>query len=394
MMPVYSYQALDGEGQKKSGSVEADTKELAKKLLQAQGLMIVSIDTKKTESSKNQLKGDSLVAFTLQLAQMINAGMPLYDSLLILEEQYREESYHPIIMRLCESIKGGKSLSDAMKEFPESFNSLYCAMVAAGEAIGKLGSVLKELSLFLSKQMKLKKQITTALIYPMILMSFSFVLIAALIGFVVPSIEAIFSGRELNGFTQFVLSLSGFLRVYWWIYFPIIGGGIGYGVYYLKSSPGRIALQKVSLKIPFIKQLATQTAIARFCRTMSTLQQGGLTIVDSLQIARKTMRNVVLEREVEIAEEKIIEGSSLSIELGQSKWFPPMVSRMIAIGEDTGNTTEMFANIADMYEEELEKSLDRVMAMVQPIILITLGTVIGFILMAILLPLTDVSAFT
>jgi general secretion pathway protein F len=215
-----------------------------------------------------------------------------------------------------------------------------------------------------------------------------------LLGFVVPSIESIFEGRELNAFTATVISVSHFFRDYWWFYIPAFFGIIFYLVYKIRSPAGKLWIQRNFIKLPLIKTLMVQAAIARFCRTMGTMQQGGMTIMDSLKIARDVMQNVVLEKEIELAEGKIIEGSSLSAEMGRSKWFPPMVSRMLAVGEDSGSTVIMLNKIADMYEEELEKTLDRVMALAQPVILIGMGTVIGFILMAILLPLTDVSSLS
>jgi general secretion pathway protein F len=206
--------------------------------------------------------------------------------------------------------------------------------------------------------------------------------------------EGIFADRQLNGFTQTVLAVSHFMRGYWWIYIPLLVAGIAYLVYKVRSEAGRLWLERNSLKIPLLRTLVVQTAVARFCRTMGTLQQGGLTMIESLRIAREVMRNVVLEEEIKKAEGKIVEGSSLSNELSRSKWMPMMVSRMLAVGEDSGTTTLMLNKIADMYEEEIEKSLTRLMAMAQPLILVFMGSIIGCVLLAVLLPLTDISSFT
>lgn len=391
-MPLYHYQALDNTGKKKSGFIEAHNERDAKSILRDQGLMVSQISVKTAVSSKQNLKGENLLTFTMQLSQLVGAGVPLYESLVALEEQYRTDSFHRVILSLCDQIKAGSTLSDAMGNFPDSFDKLYRSMIMAGESVGALNVVLERLTHLLARQMKLKKQITTAMIYPGILASFSLLIIAMLLGFVVPSIEGIFADRKLNGFTNFVLNLSHFARDYWWLYIPAIIGLIVFIVVKMRSHEGRLWRERNLLKVPVLRTLVIQTAVARFCRTMGTLQQGGLPIIDSLRISRDVMRNIVLEEEVKAAESKIIEGSSLSAELGRSKWFPTIVPRMLSVGEDSGTSVAMLNKLADMYEEELEKTLDRVMALSQPVILIFMGTIIGTVLLGILLPLTDVSA--
>jgi general secretion pathway protein F len=393
-VPLYHYQAIDLKGKKRTGLLEAHNDREAKDMLRDQGLMLSKLSTKVNVSSKQNLKGDTLVAFTLQLSQLVGAGVPLYESLQAIEEQYRTEPYHRIILSLCEQIKAGTPLSEAMGNYPDSFDKLYCSMIAAGESVGALGVVLDKLSKFLAKQNKLKKQITTAMIYPGILASFSLLIIFLLLGFVVPSIEGIFEGRQLNGFTEFVLKTSHVFRDYWWLYLPVFIGIITYLVIKIRSPAGKLWMQRNLLKVPLIRTLMIQASLARFCRTMGTMQQGGLTMIDSLRLAREVMRNVVLEEEVKKAENKIIEGSSLSAELSKSKWIPMMVSRMMSVGEDSSSLVIMLNKIADMYEDEVEKSLDRLMALAQPAILITMGTIIGIVMLAILLPLTDISSLS
>lgn len=393
-MPLYNYEAIDTSGKKRAGLIEAQSEKEAKEKLRTQGAMVKKLTLRTSVSRKQNLKGEVIVAFTLQLSQLLNAGVPLYEGLLALEEQYRGEACHRVILSLCEQIKAGQSLSQAMGNFPDSFDKLYRAMVTAGESVGALDIVLEKLSQLLQKQSKLKKQIITAMIYPAVLASFSFLIILMLLGFVVPSIEGIFADRQLNGFTEFVLGVSRGFRNYWWIFFPLFIGLVGYLIYFLRSSHGKLWMERNMLKLPLVKTLIIQTCIARFCRTMGTLQQGGLPVIDSLRISREVMHNVVLEDEIKRAEGKIIEGSSLSYELKHSRYVPSLVPRMLAVGEESGNAIGMFNKVADMYEGEIEKSLDRVMALAQPVILIVMGTVIGVVLIAILLPLTDVSSFT
>jgi general secretion pathway protein F len=393
-MPLYQYQYVDAMGKRKTGSIEAQGDREAKQKLREQGVLVTQLQTKGKINKRQNFKGDALLAFTVQLSQLINAGVPLYESLIAIEEQSRGDSYHRVILSLCEQIRAGTSLSAAMAAYPESFDKLYCGMVAAGEAVGAVGPVLEKLSQFLARSIKLKKQIMTAMIYPGILGGFSLLIIGVLLGFVVPSLEGIFAERKLNGFTNAVLGLSHLFRAYWWLYFPAAIGLLVLGAWNLRSATGRLWLEKIVLKIPVLSTLVIQTAVARFCRTMGTLLQGGLSMIDALRISRNIMRNVVLEKEIQAAEGRIIEGHSLSQELKRSAYFPQLVSRMLAVGEESGASVVMLNRIAEMYEGEIEKTLDRLMAMAQPIILIVMGLIIGTVLLAILLPLTDVSSFS
>lgn len=393
-MPLFQYLAIDPYGKRKSGLIEAQDDKDAKAKLREMGVMVISVAIKTNVTSRQNLKGENLLAFTHQLSQLVSAGIPLYESLMAIEEQCRGEPYHRIILSLCEQIKGGSSLSQAMSSYPDSFNKLYTSMILAGESVGVLNLVLEKLAHLLTRQMKLKGEITTAMVYPAVLASFSLLIIIMLMTFVVPSIEGIFAERKLNGFTQFVLSVSHVFRGYWWLYLPILTALIGFAVYKLRTPAGRLWLERNLLQVPVVSTLMVQTAVARFCRTMSTLQQGGLPMIESLRISREVMRNVVLEEDIKKAEGRIIEGSSLGYELGKSKWFPMLVSRMLTVGEDSGSSVAMLNTIADIYEGEVEKSLSRVMALAQPVILIVMGAVIGTVLLAILLPLTDVSSLS
>ncbi len=392
-MPLYQYQYVDNAGKRRSGQIEALNDQDAKSKLREQGVLIIQIQAKNKFSKKQSLKGENLISFTVQLSQLINAGVPLYESLIAIEEQSRGEPYHRIILGLCEQIRSGVSLSNAMASYPDSFDKLYYGMVAAGEAVGLLGAVLDKLNLFLNRQMKLRKQISTAMIYPCILGGFSFLIICMLLGFVVPSLESIFAERKLNAFTNGVLGLSYIFRTYWWLYLPVIIAAVSGFIWQIKTPQGQLWIEKTLLRTPIIKTLIIQTAVARFCRTMGTLLQGGLNMIESLRISKGVIKNTIIEKEIQSAEVKIIEGHSLSYELGRSKYFPIMVSRMLAVGEESGTSINMLNCIADMYEQELEKTLDRVMALSQPIILIVMGLVIGTVLLAIMLPLTDVSSF-
>lgn len=397
-MPLFHYKSLSLQGRKQTGVIDAPSLKEAKEKLRSQGTIVIAIGSKQTDKSlfkkKVELSAQHLLNFTTQLSQLLSAAIPLYESLLSLEEQYRNEPFHPILASLCEQIKAGASLSSAMKNFPNSFDQLYCAMVAAGESIGALDKTLNRLTELLAKQQKLRKQIITAMIYPAVLGSFSLLVIFLLLTFAIPSIEAIFAEREVNGFTHLVILTSHLLTGYWHMYLPLIGGTCHLSLLFLRSGWGRAFKHRLALKLPLIKKVILQSSLARFSRTLGTLQQGGVSIIDALQISRKVMKNPILERIFEKAEEKIIEGSSLATELRRSPLLPPLISRMLAIGEESGDSALMLNKVAELYEDEVEKTLTRLTALAQPAILLIMGAVVGIIMLAILLPLTDISSFT
>ncbi|KAF3363251.1 Type II secretion system protein F [Chlamydiales bacterium STE3] len=393
-MPVYYYQALDQRGKRRKGFVEAIDEKEAKAKLRTQGVMVTKLTTKGNMGLKLNLSRDQLLSFTVMLSQLVSSGIPLYESLLAIEEQSRLEPYHRIIASLCEQIKAGATLSAAMGNFSGSFDGLYCAMIGAGEAAGALDIVLLRLSQFLTKQVALRKTIKNAMIYPALLASFAFLAIIMLLGFVVPSIEGLFADRKLNGYTQFVLSLSHFVRENYWIYLPLLGGLSAWMVYELRKPRGQLWVEKQLMKLPLISTLMVQAAMARFSRTMATLLEGGLPLIEALKLSRHVMQNATLEEEISRAEHKIVEGGSLSNELRRSRLIPHLVPRMLSVGEESGRIVEMLTKIADMYENNLEKTIDQVMALMQPIILIVMGAIIGMVLLAILLPMTDISSLS
>jgi len=399
-MSLFAYRYIDPKGKKRGGVIDAITLLEAKEKLREQGVLVTSLEESSQEQKlpfwkkrKREVRGEALITFTTQLSQLLIAGVPLYESLLILEEQTKNEAYHPTLLNLCDQIKRGSSLSEAMEQFPRSFNHLYCSMVAAGESVGALDQTLEKLAHLLQKQSKLKKQIITALIYPALLFSFSCVVILLLLLFVIPTLETLFEDRNVNRFTKCVMVVSRFLTMWWMVYLPLLVGGISALIYYLTQPKGRRWLGRSLLRLPILSTLLIHAALARFCRTMGTLLQGGVTLLSALQIGRGVMRNPFLEEIVEGAEQKIIEGSLLSIELKKSSLIPSLLPRMLAIGEEGGNTPAMFQKVADLYEGEVDKTLTRVTALAQPVILIIMGGVVGIIMLAVLLPLTDVSAF-
>lgn len=393
-MPGFSFESYEKNGKRRKGVIEADSYLDAKYKLREQGVVLLKLSQNPKSKDSYKLSEKQLIEFTTLLSSLISAGLPLYESLIAIQEEVKLEAYHRVIQSLAEKVKSGSSLSDAMNKFPDSFDNLYTSLISAAEATGSLDVVLEQVLEYLKKRAKLKKQIFSALTYPAILAVFALIVIALLMGFVVPSIEGVFEGRALNGFTTFVLKSSQFFRSYWWLLLLFISLLAYLTIKILKSESGKRELENLLMKIPLIKTLLVESALVRFTRTLSSLLAGGLTLIEALSLSRKVMQNFTLENEIELAEKKILAGGSLSSELKKSKWIPSVATQMIAVGEESGRLSQMVQKIAEMYEEELEKKIEQTMTLIQPAILIIMGAIIGVVLMAILLPMADISSLT
>ena len=391
---LFQYKYITDQGKRKKGIIQALNLEDAKEKLLSKNFLLISIDDVSNKRCKSSnLKSETLITFTTQLSSLLRAGMPLYESLLSLEEQYRGDSYHSVLMHLCTQIKEGTPLSKAMSAFPESFSDLYCNMISAGEAVGSIDTTLEKLATLLQKQNKLKKQLLTAMLYPAVLGGFSLIVLTVLLTFVIPSLEMLFEERNVNSFTKLVIGLSHFITHQWPFYIPALFIMSISGYFIIMSSQVKRFVQWQMLKIPILKTLITQVIIARFSRTLGTLLNGGVSFINALQIAKQVMRNPFFEEIISLAEKRIVEGSLLSIELKKSSLIPTLLPRMLAIGEEVGTISTMLQKIADLYEEEIEKTISRFTTLIQPIILIVVGGIVGIIMMAVLLPLTDINAF-
>ena len=390
-MPLYHYQALEPSGAKRKGFIEALDEKDAKLKLKEQGVFLTFLSTKGALKSSQNLKGEERLTFTLLLSQLVSAGIPLYESLIALEEQMRQSKAHRVIVSISEQVKGGSSLSQAMQTFPSSFDALYTSMIAASEAGGHMSETLEKLHILLQKRERLKKELMTAMIYPAILAGFALVVIIVMLSFVIPSIEGIFSGNTVNGYTKFVIELSHFFREKSWIYLPLL---IGTGVlfyYQMKKPKVQEWVYNRLVRAPLIGNIMIQAASARFCRTLASLLLGGVPMIEALKLSRSTLQNPLMEEEMKRCEARLIEGSRLSFEWNQSRYIPKIAVRMAAIGEETGNLAPMLNKVSDIFEDELDKTLKRTLALIQPVILLVMGAIIGLILIAVLLPLTDLS---
>lgn len=390
-MPLFRYHAFEKNGKKVSGVIDADSFALAKERLLKQEMLLTDLSL----HAKKEIVLDRplLLTFTRELAQLLQAGLPLYESLLTIEEKYRRQKCHPLFLDLCDRLKSGASLSSSLLRYPKSFDAIYLSLVKAGEESGSLSEVFEQLSKLITKQLRLRKLLISSMTYPMILLGFCLLVTAGLLFFVVPSLQELFEGRALHPLTQFVLGVSRWVNANGLLLVLMIGG-LGFSLVSLfRSQQGKAWIQRTSLSIPLAKTLLLRSALTRFCHSASLLIESGLPLLDALRLSRQSMKLKLLEEVVERAEQKIVEGKALSKELKDSPLVPSLVVRMLSIAEETGRMGPIFHKLAEIYDEELEKNLAQFSAYLQPALLLTMGAIVGLVVLSILLPLTDVSSF-
>jgi general secretion pathway protein F/type IV pilus assembly protein PilC len=388
-MTLYTYRALTRQGQKSEGSIEAESLAAAKEKVRSMQLMLTSIEVQKRALKKQQLSKENLMIFTSQLSQLLASKIPIYESLLALEEQARNEPFHPVLLGLTERIKRGTSLSQSMNDFPDSFSPLYRALISAGEAVGNMELALNRLNSFLTHQGKIQKQLISALIYPALLMLLLIGASAVLVGFVIPALESLFEDRPIPAFTQIVLSTSHFLQSWGLLLLGTLASAIAFIVIRLRNPEAKASLQRNLLKVPLISRYVILSCLGRFARTLSTLLDGGLPLTNSLAFATESLNNARLEEVMKRVEGKIIEGIPLSHELSRYKEIPPLFARMTSIGEESGKLAGMLSQLATLYEEETERTLTRLVQLAQPVLLLIMGGLVGGVLLSILLPLSS-----
>lgn len=390
-MPLFRYKALSNSGKRLSGVIDADSLQLAKERLNREKVLVTKL-TLAEQKVERALSSAMLLSLTRELAQLLSAGLPLYESLLTIEEKYRRHRNHPLFLDLCDKLKGGKQLSSVLKSYPKSFDAIYISMVEAGEKTGSLPWVFNELYTLIERRQKLKKQLTTAMAYPAFLGGFCLIVVLALLLFVIPSMQELFEGRSLHPLTSLVLSMSQFLKRTLLPMTLLIASLSALATLYFRREEGKLLLQKALQKVPLLKTVLEEAALIRFCRSASILLQGGVPLVNALSTSRKVMKHSLLEQTIQKAEAALVEGKTLSSQLKHTPHVPALVSRMLSIAEETGKLPEMLGSLSDIYDDELERSLSLITTFLQPALLLILGGVIGLVILSILLPLTDVSS--
>jgi general secretion pathway protein F len=392
-MPLYRYQALSNTGKKISGVMEADSLLGAKERLKARRIMVVALEEEKKKAKGLSINASTKLAFVRELSQLLKAGLPLFECLAIIEEKSRKEKHYPLLIDFLDRLKQGTSLSTAMKNYPKVFNEIDCSMIAAAEETGTLPQALSQLAQYLDKQARFKKQIISVTAYPLFLLGFAFLLLAALLFFLIPSMQELYEGRDLQPLTQAIISLSIFCRHNVLGIFALFSLPVVAGYFIFKKPAYRREISIRMLNFPFVGDIILQMVISRFSRTASLLLQSGLPLLETLKLSRPTLKSPYFEEALLAVEAKILEGKSLHEELKMQKQFPLTVIRLLAIAEETGKMKEAFENIVEIYDEELTKSLENLTTVLQPALLLLLGLIVGVMVLAVLLPLTDVSSF-
>lgn len=392
-MPLFQYEAICADGKKIHSFLDAESSQHAYQKLLQKKLVITKITPFQEKKRTLSLNGKERRFFTRDMARLLKAKLPLLEVLLALEERGSDSKVRKILLSLSESVRGGTSLSSSLKQFPNSFDFFYISMVANGEKTGELAAAFDELSFFLQKQQETKKRFLQVFLYPSFLLCFCFLVLFVLFFFVVPSIQELFEGRSLHPFTQIVFSISKTLVTFQQEFLALGVGILLLCVFSVAYLPARYWVKKRISSLPYLRPLFLKVAMAKFFRAVSVLLEGGVSILPALQEGKRMFQHSIFEEGIGQVEEALKAGGSISKAFAVHSRIPPLVPRMLSIAEQGGNLSFTMQQIAEVYDEELETQLERFQALAQPLLLIFLGVLVGFVLLSVLLPLTDVSSF-
>ncbi len=397
-MPTFRYVAKNKDSRTVGGKIAAESKTAVIEELRRRQLVIVSLDEVKEVSLKQaafrsrKVRADEIVIFTRQLATMVEAGIPIIQGLDALQEQVTHPLFKKVLLNVRDDIQHGTSLSAAFAKHPNVFDVLFINMVKVGETGGVLSAVLDRISLYLEKTLRLKRKVKSALIYPAVVVTMAIIITIVLLVKVVPTFAGIYASfnRDLPVMTQILINVSEGLKKYllW-----LIGGVVAIGIaikQWHRTEKGALVIDRAVLRMPIFGELMRKVAISRFSRTLATLIQSGVPILESLEIVGKTIGNRVLELVVEDVKNNVREGESLSGPLAKGGVFPPMVTRMIAIGEKSGQMEKMLLKIAEFYDDQVDAAVEGLTSIIEPLIIGFLGIVIGFIVIALFLPILTI----
>jgi len=390
-MAAFTYTARAANGELKSATVEATNREDAISQLKKQRLNVIKIDeqTKKKKAGKVGMR--DIVIFTRMFSTMINSGLPLVQAMGILAEQSENPSLREITKQVVFDVESGNTVADALSKHPGAFSDLYVNMVRAGEAGGILDTILMRLAVFMEKNDALVRKVKGAMIYPGVIMTVAGGAIVILLIFVIPTFQKMFAeaGIPLPLPTRIVIEMSKLLQKFWWLV-GVAGffGVMGFKKYYATSS-GKLVIDRLMLKAPVLGDVLRKSAVSRFTRTLGTLIGSGVSILDGLEITAKTAGNRVISDAIMESRSSIAGGETISAPLKKSGVFPPMVVSMINVGEQTGGLDEMLGKIADFYDEEVDAAVSGLLALMEPVMIVFLGVVVGGMVIAMYLPIFD-----
>lgn len=393
-MPQFQWEGRTSSGETRRGVSKASSGDALRAALRKEGVILTSMqETKEAGKQKynpqKKIKNIEILLFTRQLSTMITSGLPLVQSLEILGNQIEDVDFRGIVKEIKEKIEGGARFADALRDYPKCFDELFINLVVAGEEGGLLDNVLQRLAIYIEKTEKLKKKVKSAMIYPVAIIVVAFVVVVVLLLFVIPVFEKMFKemGAELPVPTQIVINLSQMMQSYWYI---IIGGVVGLVLalkYYYKTEGGHRNIDRIILKLPLFGLLTIKASVARVTRTLATLLMSGVAILESMIIVAKVAGNKIVEEALMVARSRISEGRTMAEPLEQAGIFPPMVVQMVQVGESTGALDSMLNKIADFYEEDVDNMVTNLTAMMEPMIMVFLGVVLGGLIIAMYLPI-------
>jgi type IV pilus assembly protein PilC len=400
-MPTFAYSGRTRGGQNVTGERVADSMDAAVAGLRREQIMVTRIDAAKAakiaaaakpKAAKGKgVPAKNLAIFVRQFSVMIDAGLPLVQCLEILGKQEPHKHFAAVILKTREDVEAGAALADAMKKHPKTFDTLFSNMIAAGEAGGILDTILKRLATYIEKNVKLKGQVKSAMIYPISIIVIAGIVVTAILWKVIPTFAQLFAGlgAQLPMPTRVVIALSDYIVAYGWIAI-IVMAGMGWGLKTYYGTPkGRYVIDATVLKLPILGNIMRKVAVARFCRTLSTLLASGVPILDGLDITARTAGNAIIEDAVQTTRSSIERGETISAPLRETGVFPSMVVQMINVGETTGALDAMLAKIADFYEEEVDTAVAGLLTLMEPVMIAVLGVVVGGIVIAMYLPIFD-----
>ncbi len=391
-MGTFTYTARSFAGDLKTATLEASSRDDVIAQLRRQRLSVVKIDEQtQKKPRRGHVKMRDVVIFTRQFSTMINAGLPLVQALTILAEQSQNKTLSDITRKVVFDVESGHTVADAMGKHPQAFSPLYVNMVAAGEAGGILDTILMRLATFMEKNDALVRKVKGAMIYPSVIMSVAGIAVTVLLIFVIPVFENLFSsaGLALPLPTRIVMGMSRFLKGYWYL---VLAGALTIWFSYKRyaaTPDGRLKLDRLLLNVPVLGDVLRKSAVSRFTRTLGTLVSSGVSILDGLEITARTAGNRVVQDAIMESRSSIAGGDTIAAPLKKSGVFPPMVISMISVGEQTGGLDEMLSKIADFYDDEVDAAVGNLLSLLEPVMIVFLGVVVGGMVVSMYLPIFD-----
>ena len=399
-MATYSYKAVDSAGKIVTGILEADEEKKVTSELQTRGLIPIRIALAKGNGKRlglnvseqflglfHGVSSKDVMAFTQDLATLLEAGLPVDRALSLLIESAEKERFKMVANDILKTVQGGGYLSDALAKHPKAFTSFYVSMVRAGEAGGVLEAVLSRLGEFLESAQELKDYIKSAMVYPIFLVGVGGLSIIVLLTFVIPKFSIIFSdmGQTIPLSTQFLLGISHLLQSYWWAILVVLGAGYYFLRKYLKTPAGRLKFDRKKMKFPVVGELIKKIEVARFARTLGTLTKSGVPILQALTLVKDILENRVISAAMENVYTRVKEGDRLSKPLRDTGIFPPLAIQMITVGEETGRLDRMLLRVAESYEKMVRNTVKRLISLLEPTMILLMGLVVGFVVVSMLM---------